>query len=463
LFSRQTNRYHFLAIAAAIILSLNPYSLLDPGFQLSFAAVIAIFLVAPVFAMPLAFLPPMLREVTSISAATGLVTAPITLFHFHQASMVTVPANIAAAPVAAPVMLLGVLSVLVSPISSDICWILNAAGAACTGYLITMARLFASLPFAVYTGNSPGLLAMILFYGMLGGIVMASRKFGFTAAAVRLKEHRRLALALVLLLVLLAGFACLSSSPAHPPSNYTVSFFDVGQGDAVLIQVPGGATVLIDGGPGSSVLDRLKESGVAKLDAVILTHPHADHLAGLISTLKKYEVDTVYDGGSPSASPLYRDFLKEINEKHIRYQTVRRGQTILYGDLELKIYNPTDNQPPDDANANSVVIIARYQGLDILCPGDAEGEVLAGLDLPHVQVYKVPHHGSRDSLLKQVLSRIKPDIAVISVGEHNDYGHPAEDTLTKLREAGSVIFRTDRQGTIRISKTDNGVNVSTDR
>lgn len=464
LFSRQTNAFHFLALAAAIIMTINPWSLLDPGFQLSFGAVLAIFLVAPVLRAPLLLLPAVLSEGIAITTAASLVTAPIMMYHFQQVSLVTVPANIAGELVAGPVMFLGTLSILLAPVSSLLAWTLNAIAAVCTGYLIVVARFFASLPGAVYIGSRPGVVAIVLFYGMLGGMVATARTIGFSGAARRLGLHRARLVVLALVLAALLGFACFSgSATGPPPAAYTVSILDVGQGDSTLIQVPGGATILIDGGPGSEVIDRLRESGVTRLDAVILTHPHADHLGGLDKVLNDYPVSAFYDSGFANASPAYRDLLKLVESKGISYGPLRRGQELIYGDLTLECINPGDAEKPDDLNANSVVTVASYHGLDILCTGDAEEETLASLELPQVEVFKIGHHGSKDASLARTLDKLQPDITVISVGEGNPYGHPAEDTLSKLRASGTRVLRTDLVGTVRVSLTDSGVQINTDR
>ncbi len=462
-FSRQTDTYHFLALSAAVILTINPNSLFDPGFQLSYAAVLSIFLVAPVLSASLSSVPAILREPVAISAAAGLVTAPILLYHFHQVPLMTIPANVAAAPVSGPVMLMGVLSAAAAPVSGSLNWLLNALAAACTGYLITVARFFASRPRATYTGEAPGLLAMSAFYGMLVLMVTAAGKNALAGAVARVRRRRGYLLAAVLLPALLIGLAWLGGGTGKAPDSYTVSFLDVGQGDATLIQVPGGATVLIDGGPGSDTVKLLREHGVRRLDAVILTHPHADHLSGLIPVVRKYDVARFYDASPPSSSPVYRDLLQELERRGIPYGTLRRGEVLRFQELELKVLHPGESMHEDDANADSLVLDVSCRGLDILLPGDAEGETLLTLDLDPVDVYKVGHHGSKDDFMEQALRKIKPQIAVISVGEGNSYGHPAESTLAKLAAAGSRVYRTDRRGTVTVSLAGDSLEVWVER
>lgn len=468
--SRQTDRCYFLALAAAAILSLNPYSLLDPGFQLSFASVLAIFFIAPVFSNLLSFMPMALREAVAISTATGLATAPITLSSFHQVSLVTVPANVAAAPVAGPIMLLGVLAVATKPFLPLLAWIFVAGASICTGYMIVTARFFAGLPNSVFSGESPGLIVSSAYYCMLAAMVVISRKAAGGWEAVRLKS-RKSAIALLMLLALtgifVVGFSCASGAAGPPPGVFTVSFLDVGQGDAILIQEPPGEggpqgyTVLIDGGPGDDVVDRLAECGVERLDAVFLTHPDADHLAGLLPVLNSLPVASVFDAAPPSGGSMYSDFQKLIEKKGITYHVTRRGDSVTYGDLRIEVLNPGDNLREGESNANSVVLLAGYRDLDILLPGDAEGDLLSTLEIDPVEIYKVPHHGSRDGSAAAVLEKIDPEVAVISVGEGNRYGHPAEQTLDALKEEGATIFRTDWQGTVAISLDEGNMKIST--
>jgi len=459
---RQASRYYLLAVSAAVLMTLNPNNLMEPGFQLSYAAVLAIFLVAPAFKRLLGLLPSLLAEAVAVSAAAGLATAPITLAHFQQVSLITVVANVAAAPVAGPVMLLGTLSVLAAPVSITLSSLLNLIASFCTGYLIQVARYSAAVPGAVYVGASPGALAISLYYGMLVVVSVLTGKTR-TPGASAWRRPLRIWLLVLAVLLIVGGLACYRGPVPDPPAGYTVSFLDVGQGDATLIQVPGGATVLVDGGPGAAVLDQLRQSGVKAIDAVVLSHPHADHLKGLTMALERFDVGAVYDAAAPSSSPLYADFLRTVERRQVPYNVVKKGDVLTFGELTLEVFSPGAGFAADDINDNSVVLVASYRGMDVLLPGDAESAVLSSLALPETEALKVSHHGSRDDGLARLLDAVQPGIAVISVGADNEYGHPSGSTMDTLAASGARIYRTDRDGTIRLSLDGERVVVATAR
>jgi competence protein ComEC len=196
---------------------------------------------------------------------------------------------------------------------------------------------------------------------------------------------------------------------------------------------------------------------------MVISHPHADHISGLLPVMEKFDVGTIYDAAASSSSPVYLDLLRSIERKGIDYQVIREGDHLGFGELQMEVYSPDDELVPDDANANSLVMVASYSDMDVLLAGDAESDILAGLGLSAVEVLKVSHHGSADHGIQYLLGSIEPEIAVISLGSGNDYGHPHESTLTALESSGARVYRTDSQGTVRVSLIDNRMEVSTDR
>ena len=271
----------------------------------------------------------------------------------------------------------------------------------------------------------------------------------------------------------------LSRRPDPDAGKLRVTAIDVGQGDSTLIQTPAGRTILVDGGGASDevgadaddvgarvVVPFLNYLGISRLDVLVLTHPHGDHVGGLAAVLRSVEVGTVLDGTLlPYPSPAYAQFLALVHGKAIPYARAVRGMTLDMGDgVTLSVLNP----PPsplfgtaaafgtgtDDAAINnySASLLVRYGRTRFVLTGDAENEaegamLAAGGDLA-CDVLKAGHHGSKNATGDDWLSRLKPRQAVISCGRHNRFGHPAPSTLARLDAANIETFRTDRQGAI---------------
>ncbi|MBW3607929.1 MAG: MBL fold metallo-hydrolase [Actinobacteria bacterium] len=249
--------------------------------------------------------------------------------------------------------------------------------------------------------------------------------------------------------------------PPGTPRDLTISFLDVGQGDATLIQ-HGAAAVLVDtGARDGPVLARLREAGVRRLDLLVLTHDAADHGGATAEVLDALPVDLVLDGeeATPQAS------VKALAAaRRIRRVASDAGQVLRSGPLELRVLWPRRlPAAPAGAEPNdrATVLHVRDGSFDLLLTADAESNVLAGLPLAPVEALKVSHHGSDDPGLPGILSRLRPGAAVISAGEHNSYGHPTPSTLAALHDARiPVIRRTDRDGTVRITVRDRRMHVS---
>ena len=245
------------------------------------------------------------------------------------------------------------------------------------------------------------------------------------------------------------------------PKNLEVDFFDVGQGDAILIKAPGGQNLLVDGGPDKTVIKRLAENLAwwdKRLDLVVLTHPHDDHVTGLIDVLKRYQVRKILYTGVNHNTPNYLTWLKTVRDKKASLLIIDKTQAINLGaGAKLEIIYPDEsflNKTVDDLNQSSIVMRLTYGQSKFLLTGDA-GEpvekklIAAGADLS-AEVLKVGHHGSQYSMGEEFLEQVRPKIAVIEVGKDNDFGHPNLRIIKRLERLGAEIFRTDKGGTIKI-------------
>jgi competence protein ComEC len=438
--SRERDRWWFLLLGALVLLAWSPYNLLDPGFQLSFAAVVAIFTLVPLLMRRLEGypVPRFLGGILAVSTACGLATAPIVWLHFGAVPAYSVLSNAMAEPAVAPLLWLALASVAIHPLVPDAAAALGWLNGWLAAYIALCARAVAALPGARL--SSPAALAGALVLAIVMAALVFSRRrraIGVTAAA--------LALAFVAGCSLWPG-----GRPLPPPAGLRITFLDVGQGDSVLLQVPEGA-LLVDEGPPEARVDRqLARLGIRQLALVVLTHPQRDHVGGARLVLGRQEVGAVVDPRIPSESSDEGEALREARERGVKIVTARAGLLFRLGRLRLRVLWPDGSgSPGEDPNQHAVVILASYGAVDVLLTADAESDVLLPLRLPPVEILKVSHHGSADPGLPALLETIRPQVAVISVGAGNDYGHPAPSTLAALGSAPQLaVYRTDLDGRV---------------
>ncbi len=452
---RARDRWYFLLLGAAVLLAWSPYSLLDAGFQLSFAAVAAIFVLVPRLDARLEGypVPARLAPVLTVSAGCGAVTAPILMAHFGKVPLYSIPSNALAAPVVAPILGLALACSVLDPVlptaAAALAWINGWLAA----YLAGVARLFGGLPHAQ--------IASWKALAMLVGLVA----FALVVARLPPPRGRRAAVLVAVLALLLLGWTLRPSHAPEPPTGLRITFLDVGQGDSALIEVPEGAVLIDEGPPEAHVDAQLRGLGVKNLAAVVLTHPQRDHVGGAAAVLDHEPVGFVLDPKIPAESVDEKAALAAATAHHVRLVLARAGETFRLGRLTLRVLWPADEAAPGaDPNDSPIVILASYGTTDALFTADAESNVTLPLRPQAVEILKVAHHGSEDEGLGALLALLRPRVAVISVGEHNDYGHPDPSTVATLRSfPGLSLYRTDEDGRVTVESDGRELIVHTEK
>lgn len=515
---RPSSRWYALLLAAVATLALNPRVSGDPGWQLSFAAVAGIILMAPPLVSltmagvarlgPASGLPASLADApamrfaaivlaqgVAITVAATLATLPLLAHHFGAVPLVGVPVNLLALPAVAPVMWIGMLQGALGQLSplplvgggaAAVSSALGVPAGLLLGYLAAVAARGAEV--AEPVGLRAGAGGVVAAYAALGVLALLLRRAagalrdGRLALGIRSVRGegsrgrgRLLAPALAALALLgLSGLApALGTLPGlgalpgaaggSPPQAVAVSFLDVGQGDATLIRHPDGTNVLFDAGPPEArVVRLLRRAGIRHLDVLVVTHASRDHHGGLAEVIARLPVRVVLDGADGNRDPELLRALALARSRGARTVPATAGLAIRAGSLAIRVLAPAPRPPgpaPDDPNPRAVVAVVTSGDFDLFLSADAESGALLPLPLPDVETMKVPHHGSADPGLPELLARLRPEVAAIEVGEGNPHGHPAPSTLAALEAAVPAVFRTDRDGTVRVEARGSSLHV----
>ncbi len=483
LLQREKEAWSTLALAGIVILFLDPHALYSVSFQLSFGAVIGILWLTPGIYSRLCRSTPALLQPRSfatralayllgliaVSLSATLILLPLIASHFHRLSLVTLPANVSVVPV------LG-LWVIPAALSSALVCLFSPALAAPLLYLTekgldlmnSLIRFWAALPKASLWVPTPSLAEGALFYLLLIGMLYWKRSAWARAAAVTA----------LLCTLAVTGFWI---QRLHFNRDLSVTYLDVGQGNAALLEFPNGKRMLIDGGGFSRshfdvgrmvVAPYLWHRKIMRVDYLVLSHPQADHLNGLPFIARAFGPAEFWHNGQASDSAAFRELLHLMHSRNAAVLTpaeLAAGRRI--NGVEVELLHPLPDPPALSRNALgtndlSLVLKITWRGTSFLFAGDIEGAgervLIAGAG-PRLesQVFLAAHHGSRNANSPELLRRVKAQLCVVSAGARNAFGFPHPETLRRLADAGCRILRTDQHGAIRVRVGNNGLEVET--
>jgi competence protein ComEC len=440
------------------LLAWQPELARSAGFALSVLATAALVVIAPRWTAGLRDrgVPVVVAEAFATAAAAGMLTAPVIAALGGSVSTVAIPANLLAAPAVAPATVLGVLAVLVGPAwpagAHAVAWLAGLPAA----WIVTVARNAASLPGATIPWPAGAAGA-----ATLGGVLVVM------AWLARRRRIRRLALA-VLAGVTVVVLPVRAVTPGWPPPGWLITACDVGQGDALVLAAGVGVGVVVDAGPDPAAVDGcLHRLGIRRIPLVVLTHLHADHVAGLPGVLRDRAVGAIEVGPLRQPDWAWRSVLNEAEAAHVPMLEGAVGEVRQVANLRIALIGPRHafHGTRSDPNNSSLVLRVTTGGHSMLLTGDAEVEAQRELlrddsaDLP-AEILKVPHHGSAYSL-PDFIAAVRPGIGIVSVGAHNDYGHPSAFLLATLSRLGVRAERTDLDGDIAIRDHGGGLEVVT--
>jgi competence protein ComEC len=495
---RQQNAIIALAFAAAVMVGIQPQLLWSVSFQLSFLAMAGLVLLYPYFQRwgrkrvaaicgdrkTLVTAGSMITDGFAATLAAIVAVGPLITYNFGVVSLVGLPATFFSLPAlpaiivtAALVAFVGLFALLMAQILGWLAWLFLS-------YFLLVVQGFDALPYSSLEVSTISTWHIWGYYVILAGVIsflnhrkqLADFPSRLTSGIKKVAEgisKPRLGFSMKWLIPVLLVVAILVWSVAltTPDDKLHVSFLDVGQGDAILIQTPNGQDILIDGGPDSQNINlELSEKlpfWDRTIDLMVCTQPHADHVTGLVEVLQRYKVKQVLEPGVSYNSSIYQEWLRLIEDKGIEYNIGRAGQEIDLGNgIKMEVLNPPANLwegTSDDVDNNGVVLRLSWGQVSFLFTADiredVEFELIGQRANLKSTVLKVAHHGSSTSTSQQFLAAVDPEVVAISVGEDNPFGHPSPEVVERLidRLSEDNVYRTDEDGTIEFITDGEGL------
>lgn len=480
---RKTKLISSVSLSLLIILILNPYKLFDIGLQLSYGGTIGIILFSGVLAKKAKLnnllegfvnkLKYRVKQLIVVCVSANLIIFPIIAAHYSTMCLTFVISNICAGPILGVIIILGFITIFVSFVSIDIAkpfaLILNIF----IQILMYITKICSSLPFSKLYIKTPSLSQIIIYYMILIFIyyickIRKKKRRLIHRKLLRTVQNKKVQKLFIIVIILIFTsmqiLKCL-------PSDLTIYFIDVGQGDSTLIVTPNHKTILIDGGGTEfesdfdigkqTLLPEILGQRITKIDYLLISHFDSDHATGVAQILGKIDVSSIILTRQLEENDIYRHILSIAKEKKIKLIYVKEGDVLKIGGIKISIIHPENklmiNNP---MNNNSIVCKVEYNSFSMLLTGDIEMEAEELILRKNINlkadVLKVAHHGSKTSTTGEFLKAINPKVALIGVGKNNNFGHPSNEVIQRLKENGTRIYRTDENGEISITVNKKG-------
>ena len=453
---RKQDTYTTISIALLLTLLNNPFAIFDVGLQLSYLATLSIIIFYSKFTQKQFNnkVKKYLYESAMLTLSANILILPITIYEFNTIPINSIISNLLAGPLLGICIILGMFTVIISTVCFPVSKLIAFPLQIILKILIKIIELISKIPFGNYTVKTPWFIVMFLTYAIIATLIYNKKKITKILTMITL---------IIFIVMQVCAFINIDG-------KLKIYFIDVGQGDSMLVKTVRGKNILIDGGGSKdpdydigekNLVPYLLDRRIKTLDYVIISHFDEDHATGVAQILGKIDVSSIILTRQLEENDIYRHILSIAKEKKIKLIYVKEGDVLKIGGIKISIIHPENklmiNNP---MNNNSIVCKVEYNSFSMLLTGDIEMEAEELILRKNINlkadVLKVAHHGSKTSTTGEFLKAINPKVALIGVGKNNNFGHPSNEVIQRLKENGTRIYRTDENGEISITVNKKG-------